>query len=133
MTPRKLDELVLDAGAHNAMHGVTGVLLYDVWRFFQYFEGPEDGVRQVFKRIEASRTHRDLEVKFHGRTQGRYFPHWLMASRRAQPGTILQLGTTRWQLAMRSLPHESEQPPAIQALVAFWNRAAPSVEVPTTP
>ena len=60
-TPADLDRLLIDARAHNRMEGVTGVLLHDGHRFFQYFEGPPAGVEKIYARIRDSRMHVGLQ------------------------------------------------------------------------
>ena len=50
-------EVVRKALARNRALGVTGALLFSDTSFFQVLEGPEDGVRTVFRRIQNDRHH----------------------------------------------------------------------------
>jgi hypothetical protein len=74
----QIDDLAKDAAAHNAIAGVTGVLLTDGKRFLQYIEGPEEGVSLAYSRIINATSH--LGIVELGRTEGgqRRFPYWSM-------------------------------------------------------
>lgn len=39
MSMGEVDRLLVSSSAHNSLAAITGVLLYDGARFFQYFEG----------------------------------------------------------------------------------------------
>lgn len=119
----ELDELVVDASAHNMMNGVTGVLLYEDQRFFQYIEGRQSGVEQAYARVQSAKRHEILVEVFRGAMPERYFSHWNMASRQAKPGTILHLGSARWERARSSLPGHADQPEAMRQLLDFWQSA----------
>jgi len=55
---------------------VTGVLLTDGNRFLQYLEGPEEGLKAIYRRIIYARDHTEM-VEL-GRSTGgeRRFPSW---------------------------------------------------------
>lgn len=78
LTFDQIDDLAKDAAAHNAIAGVTGVLLTDGKRFLQYIEGPEEGVALAYSRIINATSH--LGVVELGRSEGgrRRFPYWSM-------------------------------------------------------
>lgn len=76
LTPAGLDHLLVDARAHTRLEAVTGVLLHDGHRFFQYFEGPEAGVARSYDRIRASRMHVALEELQRGPVERLYFSLW---------------------------------------------------------
>lgn len=78
LTLDRIDDLAKDAAAHNAIAGVTGVLLTDGRRFLQYLEGPEEGVALAYSRIINATSH--LDIVELGRSEGgrRRFPFWPM-------------------------------------------------------
>src|SRR5918997_4465479 len=57
-----LQHLTRTAQARNHREAVTGVLLHDDGRFFQWLEGPADGVERVMRSIRADPRHTDLDV-----------------------------------------------------------------------
>jgi hypothetical protein len=75
------------AQARNQREGITGVVLYDDSRFFQWLEGPEDGVERVMGSIRNDRRHTDLEVLTRRAAPARRFDGWDMklAARGANP------------------------------------------------
>ncbi|MFT4248911.1 MAG: BLUF domain-containing protein [Pseudomonas sp.] len=127
MTVAEVDQLVIDANAHNAMHQVTGVLLHDGNRFFQYFEGPRPGVDAVYARIRRSSKHVILAENFNGLSARRYFAQWYMASKVAGRDTLLQLGSARWSAVVASTRLQAGQSPGLARLLEFWNDS-PSAE-----
>ncbi len=125
MTVAELDRLVIDANAHNAMQGVTGALLFDGQRFFQYFEGPAAGVAVVYERIRRSSKHTIVSEVFNGPVPRRYFSQWNMASRRAGSDTLLELGTARWLQVKSGMEAQFAESEGLRRLVAFWGDGGP--------
>lgn len=72
----QVDQLARNAAAHNVIMDVTGVLLTDGNRFLQYLEGPEEGLKAIYRRIIYARDHTEM-VEL-GRSTGgeRRFPSW---------------------------------------------------------
>jgi len=75
---------------------VTGVLLLDVARFLQYFEGPHDGVEAVLERILAAEDPSDVEVLANGSVPRRYFPQWSMRIIPTSASALQHAATTDW-------------------------------------
>ncbi len=73
-----LKRILHRAVAFNRIAGVTGVLLFDGQRFFQYLEGPVDGVNAAVGRIEQSRSHSDIRFLTNQRVGKRLIPYWSM-------------------------------------------------------
>jgi hypothetical protein len=73
-----LQHLLQTAQARNYREGITGVVLYDDSRFFQWLEGPQDGVERVMGSIRNDRRHTDLEVLSHHAAPARRFDGWDM-------------------------------------------------------
>lgn len=82
-----LEALLVDARAFNEKSDVTGALLYDDGAFFQYFEGPEPEVAEVYERIKRSRLHKGLIELFHRPVEQRQFGSGTWASA-GSPGPI---------------------------------------------
>jgi hypothetical protein len=57
LSDETLRQIVSDSAAFNRRVDVTGALLVDGQRFFQYIEGPPDGLEAVRRRIHDSRSH----------------------------------------------------------------------------
>jgi len=92
----KLDALVEDAATFNRQAGVTGVLLFDGERFFQYLEGPEDGVAIAYGRVRAARSHGDLIELQQGWVGHRLLPFWPMRWLPTDRSRIRALATADW-------------------------------------
>jgi hypothetical protein len=82
-----LRSLTQTAQLRNHGEGITGVLLYDDSQFFQWLEGPADGVRRVMGSIRNDRRHTDLEVLSQRASPVRRFDGWAMklAARGSSP------------------------------------------------
>ncbi len=130
LTPADLDHLLVDARAHNRMQGVTGVLLHDGHRFFQYFEGPEAGVARIYDRIRASRMHMALEELQHGPVERLYFSQWHMGCSHAEGSVLQALSSRQWRQEARHLREDvtlAGNPPGLRELLAFWERQQDTV------
>lgn len=117
-----LETLLVDARAHNAEEEVTGVLLYDDGTFFQYFEGPEDGVDRIYTRIKASSQHRSIIELFRNTVDSRNFGTWEMGFSRAPRAELLRLAQASWDAAMVA-GHPPPHGIGVQLLKTFWELA----------
>lgn len=125
LTPADLDHLLVDARTHNKMLGVTGVLLYDGHFFFQYFEGPSEGVATIYARINASRMHVELHELQSGPVSQLYFPQWYMGCSHTEGSVLQKLSHQQWKREAVNLPDDLEQAgnsPGLRELQAFWIR-----------
>jgi len=130
LTPADLDHLLVDARAHNRMQGVTGVLLHDGHRFFQYFEGPEAGVARIYDRIRASRMHMAMEELQHGPVERLYFSQWHMGCSHAEGSVLQALSSRQWRQEARHLREDvalAGNSPGLRELLAFWERQQDTV------
>lgn len=79
---------------NNAAADVTGLLLYDGYRFLQALEGPSAEVNAIYARVKIDPRHRAL-VMLHSRDIAeRAFGSWAMAAQRvavAQGATLPDL------------------------------------------
>jgi len=120
----QLDHLLVDARAHNQIAGVTGVLLYDGRRFFQYFEGPTESVERIYSRIRSSVLHHDLVELHHYPIEFPYFTQWNMGCKEVEDSVLQKIST---QQRMREADHLQEVDgeigsPALHDLVEFWSQ-----------
>jgi len=65
-SPTVISKILLRARAHNAAHGITGLLVFDGMHFLQHFEGPPDAVRPLMARIAADPRHTGVQVLYEG-------------------------------------------------------------------
>lgn len=127
LTNPEIERLMVDAVIHNRTHSVTGALLYDGRRFFQYIEGPADGLARVLARIEASRRHSGIEILFRGEILERHFWNWSMACRHADASVVQRLEEARW--TERAHPHlldDAHANSGLRMLSDFWHIDPPA-------
>jgi hypothetical protein len=74
----ELYELVKSAQARNLAESVTGLMLYDESRFYQWLEGPVDSVSRVMNSIMSDRRHTDIEIVSDKPASTRQFGDWTM-------------------------------------------------------
>jgi methanogenic corrinoid protein MtbC1 len=73
-----LYRLTMEAQARNRREAITGVMLYDDSRFFQWLEGPVDGVGRVMHSIRNDPRHTNIEVLNDKTSRERAFGDWSM-------------------------------------------------------
>ncbi|MBZ2440191.1 BLUF domain-containing protein [Xanthomonas perforans] len=120
MSMGEVDRLLVSSSAHNALAAITGVLLYDGARFFQYFEGPPAGVQHTYDRIKQSARHHVIAEVYNGSIVERYFPDWQMACRKVLPGSIVELSAQRWSRTRLALWSAGNKPEPVSRLLEFW-------------
>ncbi|MBB4654166.1 hypothetical protein GGR73_000665 [Xanthomonas sp. F14] len=119
-TLAEVDRLLVSSSALNAQNSITGVLLYDGQRFFQYIEGSPAQLWDTYDRIKRSNRHDLVAEVYNGQVSERYFPQWQMACRKVLPGSIVEVSAQRWNRARLALTVAGEKPKAIQHLLTFW-------------
>jgi hypothetical protein len=67
------------AQAHNAAHGITGVLCQGQGLYLQVLEGDRADVNALYRRILMDGRHRDVQMLSFEETAARRFPGWSMA------------------------------------------------------
>lgn len=116
-----LRHLIQTAQARNHGEAITGVMLYDDTHFFQWLEGPPDGVDRVMHSIHNDPRHTDVEILARRRSPTRRFSGWDM--KLAAPGAR----TFAW-------PDEVIEPPAeVMANLRRQPKAAPGLLVKLSP
>jgi len=78
MPPPALSDLTKASQARNGREALTGVLLYDSGSFFQWLEGPSDGLERVMTSIHQDNRHSNVEVLNNQTVEARAFGAWSM-------------------------------------------------------
>lgn len=82
-----IDEILAASRRNNHADGITGLLLYDGYRFLQALEGEGGRVQRCFERIKTDSRHRAVvRLSSHEVTE-RAFGNWAMASQRVAIAT----------------------------------------------
>ena len=124
LNEEELERLLLAARQANEAEQVTGVLLYDDGSFFQYIEGPPDGVDRIYDRIRASRAHRGLIRLFRARIPDRNFKDWSMGFSRAPKRLVLSLAQASWESMVSAQQARPNAGSGVKLLLEFWSKAA---------
>lgn len=119
----ELETLLLDARNFNAAQGVTGVLLYHDGTFFQYFEGPEAAVSQVYARIKKSSLHRGMIELLNEPAQQRQFSGWHMGFSAVPQSTLLRLERASWADISNDVQGRAASSAGLDLLLQFWRGA----------
>lgn len=118
---QELESLLSDAREFNAQVGVTGVLLYSGGAFFQYLEGPMDGVAQAYERIRKSRSHHSIYELLNAPIKQRLFPQWFMGFSHVPASALLRLQNAEWHRMTHQLEQARGDPnPGLALLQAYW-------------
>ncbi len=70
--------LLAQARERNGRMGLSGVLVYDRGRFFQWLEGADDALGKVWGSIRSDERHRDLDLLVDQEIPVRLFEGWHM-------------------------------------------------------
>lgn len=73
-----MQDILRSARARNQSLGLTGCLHHEDGLFFQWLEGPADGLRQVMALLESDGRHSRIEVLDSGALNHRRFQDWRM-------------------------------------------------------
>jgi methanogenic corrinoid protein MtbC1 len=91
MSTDRLRALHQAASARNRAEGVTGVVLYDEQRFFQWIEGPPASLARIWSSISQDPRHTDIEAISVHAAPTRLFSQWdmrLFTSRREMTASM---------------------------------------------
>jgi len=78
LSPPELHDLTVSSQRRNAREGITGLILYDNDRFFQWLEGPLERVDRLMDAIRSDSRHTDVEVLNKQPADMRTFGAWTM-------------------------------------------------------
>ncbi len=84
LSPPELLALTRAARERNEREAVTGVMVYDHRHFYQWLEGPGEGVDRIMNSILRDRRHTEIEVLDKKTVRERAFADWSM--KLAMPG-----------------------------------------------
>ena len=87
LPPSALHELTVAAQSRNSRESVTGLMLYDKDRFFQWLEGPPECVDRIMASIRNDSRHTDIEILNAQPATRRMFDGWSMKLAAELPGT----------------------------------------------
>ncbi len=121
LSPPELQALTSVAQARNGREAITGLMLYDRNRFYQWLEGPADGVGRVMSSIRNDPRHTNIEVLDERPVERRSFADWSM--KLATPGPIF--GPLRGEVI--------EPPPEIVDYLHSRPETAPTLLVKLVP
>jgi hypothetical protein len=119
----ELEALLVDAQTHNALHDITGVLIYGQGNFMQCIEGPVDAIELVFKRILTSRQHRDIITLMDEPIASRGFGQWHMGLAHGSDSDLLRLASAQWHAVQGAVQAQvAALPPCLgmQLLQHMW-------------
>ncbi|MEZ5592080.1 MAG: BLUF domain-containing protein [Gammaproteobacteria bacterium] len=125
LSSHELDTLLLDAREFNSRMSVTGALLHHDGSFFQYLEGPEAGVEQVYSRIQGARRHRGLIEIFREPIVRRHFSAWSMGFSESTASEMQSISQASWNTQLQAAVSKDQgiNSPGLKILLSFWQRA----------
>ncbi len=74
----QLAQLLESARQYNHANGLTGLLVYDDQRFFQWIEGSPEKLDKVWDSIQRDSRHTDIQIMGNQRVPLRFFGDWDM-------------------------------------------------------
>ena len=77
-TPAAVGAIVKQAREHNAIHGITGVLIFNGEWFAQYIEGEPLSIEQLVRNLVVDSRHCELKVHMQDPLEQRRFAAWCM-------------------------------------------------------
>ncbi|SHO57281.1 BLUF domain-containing protein [Vibrio quintilis] len=76
----------------NKQFGITGYLISHFNGFYQYIEGDEAAIDQLYHNISADDRHSDVEILLSGYRDTRLFPDWQMGYLRVETEDVWHWG-----------------------------------------
>lgn len=102
-----LDAIIAVSRRNNSRDGLSGLLIYDSKRFFQYLEGEREALDRAVRRIRADDRHIAFVELSRGEVAAPQFGEWDMADYRATAGQ--SLSATVADLTQRCEPFLASQ------------------------
>lgn len=78
LTADDLHAIHRSAREHNAIDGITGLLVFNGTHFLQIVEGAEPAIDELLARLRRDPRHGSLEVRDERQVEARSFPDWSM-------------------------------------------------------
>ena len=103
-----VSDIIKTARGFNAIHGLSGVLMFDGQHFMQYLEGPKEDVWKLLVSIAQDPRHVEFKIQDQGECAGeRLFTGWSMGYALVNDSDMLgdlgHLGSLMGQDAMNKL------------------------------
>ena len=92
LAAQDLEQILHGARTRNAIHNVTGMLLYQDGVFLQLLEGHDADVRKIYDRIANDPRHHKLVRLLEETIEARDFPLWTMGYSVPTPATLERFG-----------------------------------------
>jgi hypothetical protein len=73
-----LEDIHRSARDHNALDGVTGLLVFNGTHFLQIIEGSEQAIEDLLERLRKDQRHTGFEIRDRRKVEARSFPDWSM-------------------------------------------------------
>ena len=93
-------DILRTSRTNNARNAVTGMLVRKNRQFLQYIEGPEQGIEELYTKIERDTRHNSVKIIEEGLAEDRVFYDWEMGFADEHNFQPLQW---KWQLDKISL------------------------------
>jgi hypothetical protein len=84
----ELEVILCKAQERNQVEGLTGLLIYDQGCYFQWLEGPAEGLARVWASIQSDPRHHDIEILRQESMPARFFAGWDMRLARRARGRL---------------------------------------------
>jgi Sensors of blue-light using FAD len=120
LSDAQLNELLTQSRERNAIHDITGFLVYHDGAFMQVLEGPEKNVNLIFDSIKRDPRHHNIELIIHEPIRDRNFADWHMAFRRVEDARDMPAGySTFLNSSFHSAEFENDASLCHQLLLGF--------------
>ncbi|PJL72786.1 F420H(2):quinone oxidoreductase [Stenotrophomonas maltophilia] len=104
LSNQALRQIISQSAAFNRRVDITGALIVDGQRFFQYIEGPPDGLTAVRRRIQDSRSHAAIAPVLDMAIGARAVPYWAMTCIETGQIVVSGLVNARWDEFGHAIP-----------------------------
>ncbi|CAM3791312.1 Blue light-and temperature-regulated antirepressor YcgF [Vibrio aerogenes CECT 7868] len=94
ITEVNIHEILEVSRRENKKFGITGYLISHFNGFYQYIEGDEAAIDQLYRNISADERHSDVEMLFSGYRETRIFPDWQMGYAGVESEDVWHWGKT---------------------------------------
>lgn len=81
-----LEDIHRSAREHNALDGITGLLVFNGTHFLQIIEGTEGAIDDLVQRLRNDPRHTGFEIRDQRKIDARSFPDWSMELVRVKAG-----------------------------------------------
>lgn len=100
-----VSDIIKTARSFNAIHGLTGILIFDGQHFLQYLEGPQMPLQDLMVRIAQDPRHVNFTLQHYGSLAGeRGFRNWSMGySEIEDADPLAELGAVTGEEALAQL------------------------------